>query len=122
MNGLTPVSAKVRGGSSQACRGDCGQSSLLPLFSPFGHDFINQLFGVATTQQRIILIILSPIKDVAVIGPRCFDVLPDFLELPLAQLQDVPPYPIAFRSRVAGKQLKNTILVRAFELSANTFN
>src|SRR5205807_10638476 len=99
MNGLTPVSAKGRGGSSQACGGDCGQSSLLPLFSPFGHDFINQPLGVATTQQRIILIILSAIQDVAVIDPRCFDVLPDFLELPLAPPQQVPPYPIALRSR-----------------------
>ncbi len=70
----------------------------LTLPSPFGNDFINHLFWIAIAQHRIILIILSPIKNVAVISLRRFQVLPDFLKLASAQLENVPSYPIALRS------------------------
>jgi hypothetical protein len=66
------------------------------------------------------LIILSPIKNVAVITLRRFHVFSDFPELAFAQLKDVPSYPIALRSRVAGKQFDNTIQVRLLKLLANT--
>src|SRR5205814_10656455 len=87
---------------------------------PFGNDFLNYLFWIATTQERIILIILSPIKDVAVITLRRSHVFSDFPEIAFAQLKNVPSYPIALRSRVAGKQFDNTIQLGLLKLLANT--
>src|SRR5438105_732038 len=95
-----PVLIRVRRSTTRARE---SRTYSFILLSPFGNDFLNHLFWVATTQQRIILIILSPIKNVAIISLRRFQVFSDFPELAFAQLQNVPSYPIALRSRVACK-------------------
>jgi hypothetical protein len=47
------------------------ESSVI-LFAPFGKDFTNHLFRVATMQHRVILKTFSPVENVTVISLRRF--------------------------------------------------
>src|SRR5437762_10822249 len=77
--------------------------SIAPTSAPFGKNFIDHLLRVATTQHRIVLIIFSPVENVAVISLRRLYVVTDFPNAIFAQLQNVPSHAIALGSGVAFK-------------------